>query len=182
MRYRIGVMVCVVVSFAAPAVAGAYSIEEHPLSESPWETCYVATSTDEAVVAAMSMEPANGATVGVGTPAVFSARAVGQSEPTFSVASSPALLSSPDVASGSGALSGGLYRFTAANATATPRTIYWTASFTMTPEGCESPLTLTTPVQTLIVASTEAERVLAASKQKHVLGRGAMPRQTAPNR
>ncbi len=75
---------------------------------------------------------------------------------TFSVASSPALLSSPDIDSGPGSLQPGtsVYSFTSPKAAAAPRTIYWAASFTLTPEGCEGPSTFLTPVQTLTVVST----------------------------
>jgi hypothetical protein len=85
---------------------------------------------------------------------------------TFSVASSQALLSSPDIDSGMGAPSGAFSRFTSSKATATPRTIYWTASFTLTPSECTSPSTFTSPVQTLIVAPSEAEVAAAKKKQE----------------
>jgi hypothetical protein len=128
---------------------------------SPWLIC--ANNKEAAEVGArnMPLEPANGATVPVGTPVIFS----GESNYvlTFSVASSPALLSSPDVDGGTGLQSGAFYKFTSTKASATPRTIYWTASFTFTPGECESPSTFTTPVRTLVVAPTEAE--LAATKR-----------------
>jgi hypothetical protein len=82
---------------------------------------------------------------------------------TFSVASSQALLSSPDIDVGMGTRSGAFDRFTSAKAAAAPRTIYWTASFTLTPEDCESPSTFTTPVHTLVVVPSEME--LAAAKR-----------------
>jgi hypothetical protein len=67
------------------------------------------------------------------------------------------------VTAGTGSQSGSFYKFTSTKATATPRTIYWTVSFTFTPKDCESPSTFTTPVYTLIVAPSEAE--LAAAKK-----------------
>ncbi len=110
----------------------------------------------------MPLEPANGATVPAGTPVTFS----GESNQalTFSVASSQALLSSPDIDSGMGSQSGAFNEFTSTKATATPRTIYWAASFTFIPEDCETPSTFTTPVRTLVVTPSEAE--LAAAKRQ----------------
>ncbi len=111
------------------------------------------------------MGPLNGATVPAGATVRFS----GESNLplTFSVASSPALLSSPDIDSGLGSLGTGtsLYTFPSTKAAATPRTIYWAASFTFTPDDCEGPSTFTTPVYTLTVLPplpTEAE--VAAKK------------------
>jgi hypothetical protein len=110
----------------------------------------------------MRLEPANSATAQAGTPVTFS----GESNQalTFSVASSQALLSSPDIDSGMGLQSGAFYKWTSARATATPRTIYWTASLTFTPDDCESPTTFTTPVHTLVVTPSEAE--LTAKRQQ----------------
>ena len=148
----IGVAVCALMTSASPA---------HALA--PWFICFGGVNADEHVANAMTLGPANGATVPAGTPVTFS----GESNPyalTFDVASSPALLSSPDIDSGMGSQSGSFYRFTSTKATATPRTIYWTASFTLTPEDCERPYTFTTPVHTLVVTPSEAE--LAAVKRQ----------------
>jgi hypothetical protein len=126
--------------------------------------CLVATHADEVVMAYWPLEPANGTTVPAGTPVVFSAEESGQAL-TFSVASSPALLSSPDIDSGTGSQASAFDSFTSTKATASPRTIYWTASFTVTPDGCEGPSTFTTSVRTLTVVASEAE--LAAAKMRH---------------
>jgi hypothetical protein len=128
----------------------------------PWAICGAGRGTDESVAHAMHLEPVNGATVPAGTAVTFS----GESNHvlTFRVASSEGLLSSPDIDSGTGSQSGASYRLTSAKATATPRTIYWTASFTLTPEDCESPSTFTTPVHTLVVVPSEAE--LATTKRQ----------------
>jgi hypothetical protein len=128
----------------------------------PWLICADNKESAEVVASHMTLEPANGATVPAGTPVTFS----GESNYalTFSVASSEALLSSPDIDSGAGSQSGAFYKFTSTKATATPRTIYWRASFTFTPGECESPSTFTTSVRTLTVAPTEAE--LAALKER----------------
>lgn len=133
----------------------------------PWAICAGSTTAAEGGAQHTLLGPPNGATVTAGTPVTF----FGESSPnhglTFSVASSPALLSSPDIDGGLGTLQPGpswVYAFTSTKAAATPRTIYWEASFTFTPEDCEGPATFTTPVYTLIVVPTEAE--LAAIKRQ----------------
>lgn len=116
----------------------------------------------EVVAREMALLPANGSTVSAGTSVTFSGES---SRPlTFDIASSEALLSSPDIDSGLGTQSGSLYEFTSTKAAATPRTVYWRASFTFTPGGCESPSTFTTPVRTVSVTPSEAE--LAAAKRQ----------------
>lgn len=155
----IGALALVVSACAITALASvAYAFEygtSHELA------CIANQRGAEVVAREMSLEPANDATVTAGTPVTFSG------EPkhalTFNVASSPALLSDPDIDSGAGSQSGSFYEFTSTKASATPRTIYWTASFTFTPEDCESPSTFTSPVHTLIVVPSEAE--LAAAKK-----------------
>jgi hypothetical protein len=131
---------------------------------SPGLICANNTQGAEVVAREMSLQPASGAIVPAGTPVTFS----GESSHalTFSVASSPALLATPDIDSGAGSQSGSSYGFTSAKATATPRTIYWTASFTFTPNECETPSTFTTPVRTLIVAPTAAELEAAMRQQE----------------
>lgn len=151
----LGVSACAMAAAASPALA---------LEPSEALICSTGMQADEVAVSSLPAEPANGATVPAGTPVVFSANSFAQSDtPTFSVASSPTLLSSPDIDSGTGAQSGASYTYTSTKASATPRTIYWTASFTFTVKDCTSPSTFTTPVRTLIVAPSEAE--LAASKK-----------------
>jgi len=59
-------------------------------------------------------------------------------------------------------------QFTSTKATATLGTIYWTASFTLTPGECESPSTFTTPVRTLVVAPSAAELAAAKRHQEEV--------------
>lgn len=137
--------------------ADAYTMEISPES-----ICAEAERTAEDVAMSMALSPANGTSVPAGEPVTFSGRSTHVL--TFDIASSEALLSSPDVDSGLGSQSGALYEFTSTKATVVPRTIYWTASFTETPEKCESPSTFTTSVHTLIVTESEAE--LAAAKQQ----------------
>ncbi len=151
----IGMSACAMTSLASSAHALTYG-------GSPWLICANNKEAAEVGTRNMPLEPAGGAIVPVGTAVTFS----GESNYglTFNLASSSTLLSSPDVDSGTGTQSGPFFRFTSTKATATPRTIYWTASFSFTPGECEGPSTFTTPVRTLIVAPSEAE--VAASKKQ----------------
>jgi hypothetical protein len=142
-------------------VAGSASAVGPP---SPALICSSAIEADGAAASAMLLEPANGAAVPAGTPVTFSGKS--SNALAFSVASSQALLPSPDVDSGMGVQSEAFYKFTSSKATATPRTIYWTASYTLTPPDCTSPSTFTSPVETLIVAPSEAELVAAKKRQE----------------
>ncbi len=157
-----GVAVLVVSGCATTAVASPALALTGELS--PPEICGASIEANRGEAQDMTLEPANGATVSAGTPVVFSGES-GHAL-TFSVASSPGLLSTPDIDSGTGVESGSFYKFTATNATATLRTVYWTASFTVTPEDCPEPMTYTTPVSTLIVGPSEAELAAAKSKQE----------------
>lgn len=110
-----------------------------------------------------SLSPADGATVQTGTPVTFSGSSA--VPVTFAVASSAALLSSPDIDSGPGSTQPGMspstYAFTSTKTTATPQTVYWEASFsTATLNGCEglSPGTYTTPARTLTVVAAPATK------------------------
>jgi hypothetical protein len=136
----------------------------------PWAICADSTEAAELSTPHLTASPANGATVQASTPVTFSVKSFsGESDYalTFSVASSPALLSTPDIDSGPGSLQTGtsLYTFTSTKATATPRTIYWAASFTFTPEDCEKPTTFTTPARTLTVVSPPSTAAEAAAKK-----------------
>jgi hypothetical protein len=97
--------------------------------------------------------PTAGGTVPVGAAVTFSGNSV--APVTFGVASSPALLSSPDIDSGLGsAQPEGLYTFISTKVTATPVTVYWDASFSnATLPACEgmTASTYTTAVRTLAV-------------------------------
>ncbi|MGH2853805.1 MAG: hypothetical protein ACRDLF_06400 [Solirubrobacteraceae bacterium] len=100
----------------------------------PQTACNMAAHAD-LVTLERSLSPSNETTVTAGAPVVF----LGSSEAPvmFAVASSPALLSSPDIDSGLGSgqpepMSSGLldtYTFTSTKATAMARTVYWDASF-----------------------------------------------------
>jgi hypothetical protein len=150
----LGAAICAIGVATAPARALTYG-----------ESCGEAEGS-EAVSAELTPlpSPANGATVLVGTPVAFSGES-GQAL-TFNVASSPALLSNPDIDSGPGSLQAGtsLYTFTSTRATATARTIYWDASFTFTPEYCEKPSIFKTVVHTLTVVSPPPKEEAPAKK------------------
>jgi hypothetical protein len=117
-----------------------------------------------------SMSPAINAFVQAGTPVTFSGNS--GAPVTFVVASSAALLFSPDLGSGPGTLQPGTSSdtFTATTATATPGIlIYWDASFSdATLNGCEglTPKTYTTHVCTFTVASPPSIEAETAAKKK----------------
>jgi hypothetical protein len=146
---------------------------------SPSLSCLLAAQGDM-VVLEYTLSPSNEATVQAGTPVTFSGAS--RSPVTFAVASSPALLSSPDIDSGSGPAqpagpSGGppTYAFTSIKATATPRTVYWAASFSSAgiPECAGlSATTYTTRARTLTVlpppqpSSTQEERKAQEERER----------------
>jgi hypothetical protein len=165
------VSACTIVVLAIPALALG---SEKP---APWSICTSGQEAAESATQAMHLEPANGATVPAGTPVTFAAET--QQALTFSVASSEALLSGPDIDSGMGSQSGAFYKFTSAKASAAPRTIYWRASFTFTPADCESPSTFTTPVHTLIVTTSEAELATAKRQQEEAAAKKKLEEEAA---
>jgi hypothetical protein len=105
-----------------------------------------------------SLTPAEGATVPVGTPITFAGRAA--APVMFVVASSPALLATPDIDSGLGSPQPGLvesYAFTSTKASVTPGTVYWEASFSAVGlKECTGPVIATTGPRTLIVLAPTA--------------------------
>lgn len=105
-----------------------------------------------------TLSPANGVSVTVGTPVVFSGSA---SQPvSFAVASSAALLTSPDIDAGAGVLQSSgtpaTYAFSSAKAGGAPGTVYWQASFSDAGiPACAglTPRTLTTQARSLSVVA-----------------------------
>jgi len=138
---------------AAPA-SNALTFEEW----SPAEVCGAEARSNEIVERGTKLlNPAEGETVQVGTPMTFSAEGGAESPLTFEVASSPTLISDPDVDSGPGVREqlGVPYSFTSSKATSVPRTIYWAVTFTRVLRGCEGPpVTFTTPVRSLTVVAS----------------------------
>jgi hypothetical protein len=121
---------------------------------SPADECDGERASNEVVEQhTMLLAPPDGSVVPAGTIVSFSGESGFNSPLTFVVASSPALLSTPDIDSGAGSEQGGIYTFSSARAAATPgRTIYWAATFTRTLKGCEGPpVTFTTTPRTLTV-------------------------------
>jgi len=149
----LGALACAMTVSALPAQA--YEAKE----VQPATICGAEIRSNELLAEDVRLPgPANGATLPAGTSVTFSGESSRRAL-TFSVASSPALLSSPDIDSGPGSLQSGtsLYTFTSTKATATPRTIYWVASFTLTPKDCEGPSTFTTPKRTITVLPSPTE-------------------------
>jgi hypothetical protein len=122
------------------------------LTPSPWAICEAASLSNQEGLEAR-LGPSEGSSVQAGTPVTF----LGYSEVpvTFAVASSPVLLSSSDIDSGAGSSQPEqLYTFTSTEATASPGTVYWDASFSNVGlAGCagQPPLTYTTMPRTLTV-------------------------------
>jgi hypothetical protein len=150
-RVIVGLMLAVCTGLLACAPANALNY-----GPSPEELCGMETGANQVVERETRLlSPAEGATVTVGESVTFTGE-TGSEPLRFMVASSPELLSTPDIDGGMGeaqAGGGGKYAFTSTKATATARTIYWAASFTRTLKGCEGPpVTFTTPPRTLIVA------------------------------
>lgn len=137
----------------------------------PWYYCFNDSQVDLAVLE-RSLSPANDASVPAGTPVTFSGNS--GAPVTFAVASSPGLLPSPDIDSGGlGSVrlgtSPSTYTLISAKASATPRTVYWDASFSnATLEGCAglTPTTYTTHARALMVLPSPAEEAAAAAKKK----------------
>jgi hypothetical protein len=158
----IGASVCVTMAFAVPA--RAYKAEF-----SPWVICDAEISSNEIVEQHTTLlSPSDGATVLAGGAVSFSGESGFESTLKFNVASSPTLLSSPDIDSGQGSPQAGssTYTFLSTKASATPRTIYWDASFTRVLHGCEGPpVTFTTPARSLIVQPSLAEQEVAANRR-----------------
>src|ERR1700728_4720148 len=116
----LGALGCVMTAPTRSAQAYTAKIE-------PGDECYAASQADLGALEAR-LGPSNGVTVQTGTPVTFSGYS--GSPVTFAVASSPTLLSSPDIDGGIGtAQPEELYTFTSTKAVATPRTVYWDASF-----------------------------------------------------
>ena len=149
-------MALALVCFVGIPTATAHAL---PFGWSPAEICSAERSSAQAIAAgAKLMAPTEGETVEAGSSLTFSLEVGADAPLTFSIASSPSLISTLDVDTGIGSQSGTTYTFVSTKATATPRTLYWAASFTRVPTDCTGPPeTFTTPVHTLTVVATQPE-------------------------
>jgi hypothetical protein len=123
--------------------------------ELPWANCSGAIGANSTVIEARAL-PEDGASVIAGTQVTFSTSSV--APVTFSVASSLALLASPNIDQGLAQPlpSEGIHiqEFTSSKTASTPGTVYWQASFSAEEvPGCAGVLSglVTSPVRTLRV-------------------------------
>jgi len=157
------------------ATGAVTAVSAHAYTAAPeeWVFCRSEAIAARAVVENY-LRPANGSTVVAGTPITFSSDS---SQPlSFAIASSEALLSTPNVDSGPGspgppspsAGAGQLYSFTSTKATATAGTVYWRASFSTAtiPHCAGEARTETTAVRTLTVLPPSPSEVEANAKKK----------------
>jgi hypothetical protein len=145
------------------ALGAATSAYAYTAEVDEFDECHVATNAAAAALEA-NLSPANGATVQVGTPVTFSGSFA--SAPTFAVASSPTLLSSPDIDSGLGSAQPGTsswltYTFTSTKATVTPGTVYWAASFS----GADIPQCMGVPTLSSTTYTTPARKLTVQPEQ-----------------
>jgi hypothetical protein len=156
-----GTLACLA-SVAAPASG-------YTPPELPWANCSGAEGAARTLIEVRAL-PEEGATVVAGTQVTFSAPSA--APVTFSVASSPALLASPNIDQGLAQplpSEGGTTRmqvFTSSKAASTPGTVYWQASFSAAAlpvcAGVSSGL-VTIPPRTLTVEPAPPPPTLAAS-------------------
>ena len=158
-----------------------------------WEVCGSERVSELAAVE-NRLTPANGTSVTVGTAITFSSEST---QPlSFAVASSSEQLSSPDIDSGPGSASPGSggtqrYSFSSTKAAASPRTVYWQASFStqgLTNCAHQPSQTVTTAVRTFTVlapssgeaeADTKAQEQAAAKKKQEEATANNTPRGVA---
>jgi hypothetical protein len=164
-------MVCRFLVLVAPTCIVAISAARAQ-AISQWALCGASGLSDLEGLE-YGLRPSSGATVQAGGPVTFSGDS--GAPVTFAVASSPALLSNPDVDSGSGSASPGtsasgppMYTFISTKAAATPRTLYWTVSFSdASIPSCagQTPITYTTYVRTLTVVPNVAQQQREAREE-----------------
>jgi hypothetical protein len=157
----LGVTGVVIVIAATIVASSARAYTVGPPSESL--ICGSEASAQLAVVENF-LSPANGLTVAVGSPITLSS--VSSQPLSFAIASSAALLSTPNLDSGPGspgpppanAAGSELYSFTSTKASASAGTVYWQASFSTAemPHCAEYVRTETTAVRTLTVLPAPA--------------------------
>jgi hypothetical protein len=162
-----------VIATGAVAAVSAHAFTKRGLTEA--EICYSEESSALGVVENF-LSPANGSMVAAGTSLTFSSDS---SQPlSFAIASSEALLSTPNVDSGPGspsppppnAAGAGTqhYSFTSTKATGSAGTVYWQASFSSAalPHCADYAHTEKTAVRTLTVLSPSSSEAEADAKKK----------------
>jgi hypothetical protein len=158
------------------ATGSVAAVTAHAYTVGPPSEASICSSEASAALAVVEnfLSPANGSTVAAGTPMTFSSDS---SQPvSFAIASSEALLSTPNVDSGPGSPSppppnaAGMqqYSFTSTKATASAGTVYWQASFSTAamPHCADSVRMEKTAVRTLTVLSPSPSEVEASAKKK----------------
>jgi hypothetical protein len=171
-------------SVVALCVLGwAASVPVAPAQASTPAECTLEKGFAEFVAQDFTLEgPAEGAEVPEGAPVTLLGKSVYGPPLTFSVASSPALLPSPDIDGGPGSLQPGTsdYTFTSTKATAASRTVYWAASFTVTLKACEAPSTFTTATRTLTVRQSLSPPEQARAKKQQEAAAKAKQEEATP--
>jgi hypothetical protein len=157
----------------ATGAGAAVSAHAYTANVSEFDECSAEASAARGVVERF-LSPANGSTVTAGTPIMFSSDS---SQPlSFAIASSDALLSTPNVDTGPGSPSSPpanaagtqQYSFTSTKATASAGTVYWQASFSTAamPHCADYVQMEKTAVRTLTVLSPLPSDAEADAKKK----------------
>jgi hypothetical protein len=142
----LGALVCALSALALPAPAAA--AESGNCSAEKALVAFVAENTP--------LSPATGAEAQQGSAVTFSfEHELEATTMRFEAASSEALLSRPDIDSGTATAQPAKFTFTSTNATAQPRTVFWSFSFAHTLKACGGEtVTYTTHVRRLEVKGT----------------------------
>jgi hypothetical protein len=151
------VVLSVLCSSASLSTSASYGLEK-------WVICANEVQSLELFAKYTKLDsPAEGATVQVGSPVTFVGESGGGYPLSFEVASSPSALASPDIDSGLGSrlpatgTPSSQFAFTSTKAAATPRTIYWAVSFSVSMPECPKPVyTYTTPARALTVVPEQS--------------------------
>lgn len=154
-----GALLLVAVSLALPRSTHAFTY-----GFPPELTCGLDVHGNEIVVNG-TLAPQDAASVQTGSSVTFSGES--SSPLTFAVASSPSLLSTPDIDTGPGVAqppsattAKPTYTFTSSAAASVPRTVYWTASFLES--GIPSCASLSSPPSNSVISTVHTLMVLTA--------------------
>jgi hypothetical protein len=156
-RLLAGAICAAVLAVALAAWGTAARADAYVVETPPWLPCFLDGQAEKASLEA-SLSPANGATAQVGQAIEFSGHS--NAPLSFAIASSAAQLSSPDIASGSGAGNpsetdgGSTCKFSSPATTQSVRTIYWQVSFQEPVRlECPTPGTITSAARSLMVVA-----------------------------